>query len=48
MADIANELMYELPKKVHVEVSGLKDAQREIRAELDALRGAVVDPSGPA
>lgn len=42
MADITNELMYELLKRVHAEISDLKLGQREIKAEMNAMRGAMV------
>ncbi|WEZ83355.1 hypothetical protein P6U16_00135 [Rhizobium sp. 32-5/1] len=42
MADITNELMYELLKRVHGDVAALKEGQREIRLELNAMRGTMV------
>lgn len=42
MADITNELMYELLKRVHAEISDLKLGQREIKAEMNAMRGAML------
>ena len=38
MADVKNELMYEILKQIQADVSGLKDAQREMNASLNALR----------
>ncbi|MGV8936803.1 MAG: hypothetical protein ACOH2J_06740 [Allorhizobium sp.] len=42
MAEITNELMYELLKTAHTEAGRVKDGQRHVRAELNALRGTVV------
>lgn len=42
MTDVSNELMYELLKRVHADVASLKDGQREIRTELNAMRGTMV------
>ncbi|WP_137131244.1 hypothetical protein [Rhizobium sp. FY34] len=42
MAEISSELMYELLKRVHAETADVKLGQREIRAEMNAMRGAMV------
>ncbi|WP_275782805.1 hypothetical protein [Pararhizobium gei] len=42
MAEITNELMYELLKRIHTDVAGLKEGQREIRLELNAMRGTMI------
>jgi len=42
MAEIANELMYEVPKHIQSDSAGLKDGQRETNASLNALRTFVV------
>jgi len=42
MAEITSELMYELWNRVHTDTGGLKEGQRHVRAELNALRGTVV------
>jgi len=42
MADITNDLVYELLKRVHADIADLKLGQREIKAEVNAMRGAVV------
>jgi hypothetical protein len=42
MADISNDLMYELLKRVHADIADLKLGQRDIKAEVNAMRGAVV------
>ena len=42
MAEITSDLMYELLKRIHMDVVGLKEGQREIRLELNAMRGTMV------
>ena len=42
MADISNELMYELLKRMHGDIADVKLGQREIEAEVNAMRGAMV------
>jgi hypothetical protein len=42
MAEISSELMYELLKRVHAEIADVKLGQREIKAEMNAMRGAMV------
>ncbi|ATN34607.1 hypothetical protein ACO34A_12435 [Rhizobium sp. ACO-34A] len=42
MAEITQELMYELMKRVHSDISSLKEGQNEIKAELNAVRGTMI------
>ncbi|MCA1967684.1 MAG: hypothetical protein LDL42_01030 [Rhizobium sp.] len=42
MAEVTNELMYELLKRMHSDVSTLKEGQNEIKAELNAVRGTMI------
>jgi hypothetical protein len=42
MAEITNELMYELMKRIHADVADLKLGQRELKAEINAMRGTMV------
>ena len=42
MAEITNELMYELLKRMQTDMHGLKDGQCEIKAEINAMRGTLV------
>ncbi|MBP2549387.1 putative nucleic acid-binding Zn-ribbon protein [Neorhizobium galegae] len=42
MADISNDLMYELLKRMHADIADVKLGQREIKAEVNAMRGAIV------
>jgi hypothetical protein len=42
MAEITQELMYELLKRVHADVSGLKSGQNDIKPELNAIRGTMI------
>lgn len=42
MAEITQELMYELLKRMHLDISGIKDGQNEIKAELNAMRGTMI------
>ncbi len=42
MAEVSNELMYELMKRVHSDISDLKLEQREIKAEINAMRGTMI------
>ncbi|KQS98212.1 MULTISPECIES: hypothetical protein [unclassified Rhizobium] len=42
MTEITNELMYELLKRVHADIAGLKEGQKEIRSELNAMRGTMI------
>jgi phage shock protein A len=42
MAEITNELMYELMKRMHADIGELKFGQRELKAEMNAIRGTMV------
>jgi hypothetical protein len=42
MAEISGDLIYEMLKRIQVDIGGLKDGQREIKAELAALRGTAI------
>ncbi|PZU85639.1 MAG: hypothetical protein DI528_11690 [Shinella sp.] len=42
MAEITQELMYELMKRMHSDISSLKEGQNEIKAELNAVRGTMI------
>jgi hypothetical protein len=42
MADVGNELMYELLKRMHADLGDLKLGQRELKAEMNAMRGTMV------
>jgi predicted nucleic acid-binding Zn-ribbon protein len=42
MAEISGELIYEMLKRIQSDVSGLKEGQRELKAEVGALRGTVI------
>jgi hypothetical protein len=42
MSEVTSELMYELLKRVHSDIAGLKEGQREIRSELNAMRGTMI------
>jgi hypothetical protein len=42
MADVAQELMFEMLKRIQADISGLKEGQREIKAEISAVRGAMI------
>jgi predicted nucleic acid-binding Zn-ribbon protein len=42
MAEVTQELMYELFKRLHAEIASVKDGQREIQAEMNAFRGSSV------
>lgn len=41
MAEITSELMYELMRRMHADIVDLKVGQREIKAEMNAMRGAM-------
>lgn len=41
MADISNELMYELLKKMQADISSLKHGQREHRDDILSLRNQI-------
>ncbi|MBP1846100.1 hypothetical protein J2046_004374 [Rhizobium petrolearium] len=42
MAEITNELMYELTKRMHADIADLKLGQRELKAEMNAMRGTMI------
>ena len=43
MTEVNSELlMFELTKRVHAEVADIRLGQREIKAEINAMRGAMV------
>ena len=42
MAEINGELIYEMLKRMHADILTLKDGQKEIKAEIGAMRGTVV------
>jgi hypothetical protein len=42
MAEVTNELMYEVLKSLHSDVRLLKDGQREIKQELISIRGQLI------
>ncbi len=42
MAEIASELMYELLKRVHADIAELKFSQRDLKEEMNAMRGTMV------
>ena len=42
MADGTQELMFEMLKRIQADVSGLKEGQREIKAEISAMRGTMI------
>ncbi len=42
MAQVTNELMYELLKRMQSDIHSLKDGQREIQSEIIAMRGTMV------
>ncbi|WP_454849597.1 hypothetical protein [Rhizobium binxianense] len=42
MSEVTPELMYELLKRMHADISDLKQGEKEIRAEINAVRGTLV------
>ncbi|MBW9055742.1 hypothetical protein [Rhizobium mesosinicum] len=42
MTEIPQELMHELLKRMHTDISGIKDGRNEIKAELNAMRGTMI------
>jgi predicted nucleic acid-binding Zn-ribbon protein len=42
MADVTNELLLEVLKRMQADLGALKDGQKEIRNEIAAVRGHVV------
>ena len=39
MADVTNDLLHEVLKQVQARLGNIEDGQREIKSELQALRG---------
>ena len=39
MAEVTSELMFELLKRIHADVADMMLGQRELRAEMNAMRG---------
>jgi septal ring factor EnvC (AmiA/AmiB activator) len=42
MAEVTSELMFELLKRVHADIADIKLGQRELKADVNALRGILV------
>jgi hypothetical protein len=42
LAEVTSELMFELLKRIHADVADIMLGQRELRAEMNAMRGALV------
>lgn len=42
MTEVTQELMYEPLKRMHKDISGIKDGQDEIKSELNAMRGTMI------
>jgi len=42
MAEVTNELIFEVLKSLHADVRVLKDGQREIKQELISIRGQLI------
>ncbi|MBB5277074.1 hypothetical protein HNR26_003152 [Rhizobium rosettiformans] len=42
MAEVTSELMFELLKRVHADIADIKLGQRELRSEMNAIRGTLV------
>ena len=42
MAEVTSELMFELLKRVHADIADIKLGQRELKAEMNAMRGTMV------
>jgi Skp family chaperone for outer membrane proteins len=42
MAEITNELIYELMKRMHADIADVKLGQRELKAEMNAMRGTMI------
>jgi hypothetical protein len=42
MPDVTQDLVYELLKSMHADISGLNDGQLEIKAEINAMRGTMI------
>jgi hypothetical protein len=42
MAEVTKDLMYEMLKRIHSYLGDLKLGQRELKAEMNAMRGTMV------
>jgi two-component sensor histidine kinase len=42
MAEVTNELMYDVLKQIQSDVAGLKDGQRELTSSMNAVRTYLV------
>ncbi|MCO6186271.1 hypothetical protein [Rhizobium sp. L1K21] len=42
MTEVTNELMYELLKRMQTDISDVKDGVRELKLEVNAIRGTLV------
>jgi hypothetical protein len=42
MTEVTQDLMYELLKRMPSDISGLRQGQSEIKAELNAIRGTMI------
>lgn len=42
MADVTSELMYELMKRMQADIADIKLGQRELKSEMNAMRGAMI------
>ncbi len=42
MAEVTSELMFELLKRMHAEIADIKLGQRELKTDVNALRGTLV------
>lgn len=42
MAEISGDLIYEMLKRIQSDISGLKEGQRELKAEVRALTGTLI------
>lgn len=42
MAEVTSELMLELLKRVHADTADIKLGQRELRSDMNAIRGTLV------
>ncbi|MCM2476984.1 hypothetical protein HGO38_26395 [Rhizobium sp. CG5] len=41
MAEVTSELLFELMKRMHTDLAGLKDGQKDIRQDLLSLRNQI-------
>ena len=42
MADVTQELMFELMKRIHADIGDVKQAQRDLQADFINMRGTMV------